>query len=264
MESFLTYRDKNIAFKTQGNGKAIVLLHGFLESMKIWDDMVNELSSDYQVITIDLPGFGMSDSFDSIHTMEFMADIVNRLLDFLGIDKCILVGHSMGGYIALSFAEKFPEKLKGLVIFHSHAKADTSETKTNRERAIEVIASDKGRFILNFIPNLFAPDNVEKHKEQIDKLIKYSANFSKKGIIAAIEGMKHRDDKTHVLKNAAFPILFIIGKLDPRVPFQDVMKQVSMPQHSELLLLSNVGHMGFIEAKEKCQSSIKCFADRVL
>ena len=264
MESFLTYRDKNIAFKTQGNGKAIVLLHGFLESMKIWDEMVNELSRDYQVITIDLPGFGMSDSFDSIHSMEFMADIVNRLLDFLGINKCILVGHSMGGYIALSFAEKFPEKLMGLVIFHSHAKADNSETKINRERAIEVIASDKGRFILNFIPDLFAPDNVEKYKKQIDTLIKNSEKFSKQGIIAAIEGMKHRDDKTDVLKNADFPILFIIGKLDPRISFHDVMEQVAMPRHSELLLLSDVGHMGFIEAKDKCQRSIKSFADRVL
>ncbi|MFC2106848.1 alpha/beta fold hydrolase [Bacteroidota bacterium] len=263
MESFLTYKDKRIAYKIRGKGKAIVMLHGFMESMKIWDDMAKDLSKDYQIITLDLPGFGLSDSFDSIHTMEFMTDIVDRLLNFLEIKKCILVGHSMGGYIALSFAEKYAEKLNGLVIFHSQAKADTAEAKNNRERAIEVIASDKGRFILNFIPDLFAPDNVEKHRKKINSLIKHSEKFSKKGIIAAIEGMKNRDDKTHVLKNADVPILFILGKLDPRVPFQDVMKQVAMPKHSELLLLSDVGHMGFIEAESKCLRSIKSFADRI-
>ncbi len=264
MDSHIKYRNKKIAFKTRGEGKSIVLLHGFLESMKIWNDMAKELSQYYQVITIDLPGFGKSDCFDPIHTMEFMAEMVNKVLNFLGVKRCVMVGHSMGGYVALSFAEKYAGKIKGLVIFHSHARGDTPEAKINRDRVIKVIDKNKGSFILNFIPDLFAPENVEKHRRKIDKLIKHSEKFSKKGIIAGLEGMKHRNDKTHVLTNANFPILFIIGKLDSKIPFQVVMEQLPLPTQSELLFLSNVGHMGFIEAKKECQRSIKSFADRVL
>jgi pimeloyl-ACP methyl ester carboxylesterase len=264
MTGYFVYKNKKVAYRVKGSGKSIVLLHGFMESMKIWNAYTDNLSNKYQVVTIDLPGFGKSECFSSIHTMEFMAGIVNKILNKLLIKKCVMVGHSMGGYIALAFAEKFAGKIRGLVIFHSHAKPDTSEAKVNRNRMIRLIEADKGQFIFQFFPELFAPQNVVKYQRQIEKLIQQSSKISKEGIIAATQGMKMRTDKTHVLSNANFPILYIAGALDHKIPVDTIMEQIRMPRQSELLLLKDVGHMGFIEAKSTCLSSIKSFADRVL
>jgi pimeloyl-ACP methyl ester carboxylesterase len=254
---------KLLHYSISGKGPAIVLLHGFLESCEVWKNFVRRLSPDFQVITIDLPGHGKNKSAGDFITMDVMAEEVHQVLKSLNLSGCVMVGHSMGGYVALAYAEKYPKTLKGFILFHSQAGADSPETAANRERTIALVEKDHHSFIKNFIPGLFDPENVTKLKKEIGFLQKLADNTSKEGIIAAIRGMKSRPDRQHVLLNAKVPVLFIIGKNDKIIPMELLIPQTLLPAHSEVLLLDHVGHMGFIEASGKTFDALKGFAQRI-
>ena len=262
MSGHILYKDKKIFFRDKGQGNTIVLLHGFLENMSMWDYFVKKLSADYRVITIDLPGFGKSESFGRVHLMEQMAICVNRVLKECGVKKCVMLGHSMGGYVTLAFAAKYAGKLKGFGLLHSHALEDTPEAKVNRNRAIEIVNSDRGTYIFNFFPELFATENVSKYQKEIKKLHSDALETSPKAIIAALEGMKYRTDKLHVLLNSKVPVLFILGKQDNRIPFEKTLAQAALPATGEILVFDKVGHMGHIEAREKTLKAIEGFAKK--
>jgi len=259
MEKQIKYQNKTVNYRVEGSGPAMVLLHGFLENIHIWDDFSSALSKLNKVISIDLPGFGKTDVFSENHSMEFMADVVNAVLEEENIKYCLLAGHSMGGYVSLAFAEKYGEKLKGLVLFHSHAKADDEEGKRNRSRTIEIVKKDHVDFISNFIPLLFAEENVEKFADKISELKKMSLQTPKEGVIAALAGMRDRKDMRKLLTKVDFPVLFIIGKQDSRVSMEVLKEQVFLPKHSEALILDKVGHMGFIEARKETLRTLSHF-----
>lgn len=266
MTGTLVYKKKKIRYKIRGreHNKSIVLLHGFLESMKIWHDLEKLLSNDFRVISIDLPGFGNSELLEPIPTIGLMADVVNKVLMQAGVKKCVVVGHSMGGYVALAFAERFSSKMKGLVLYHSHALGDTPEGKANRNRAIRVVRSKHRSFIYQFIPELFATENVERFQHEIKELKEAAMRIPPENVVAAIEAMKLRTDKLNVLADARYPVMFIAGKQDSRIKVESIIEQALLPKHSELIILSDVGHMGFIEARGKTDRIIQSFAARVL
>jgi pimeloyl-ACP methyl ester carboxylesterase len=251
-----------INYQITGKGNALVLLHGFLESLEMWESFVKFLSRDLKVVTIDLPGFGKSENFSDTHEMELMADSVKAVFDEESIQSCVMAGHSMGGYVSLAFAKKYPQMLNGLCLFHSHAAADSEEVKTNREQTIKTVEKDHTEFIISFIPDLFAAENVSKYHGEIEKLKASALKTSKKGIIAALRGMKNRDDSTEFLRSFRKPVLFITGKQDKRIPVESILHQASIPPHSELLILENVGHMGFIEAEKTTMRVLNDFATR--
>lgn len=263
MISKILYKKKKIRFRDVGQGPVIVFLHGFMENMSMWDYFSGKLSAHYRVISVDLPGFGGSECLHRVHLMEQMATAVNKVLKEREVKKCLMIGHSMGGYVTLAFARKYPGKLKGFGLLHSHALADTPEAKVNRNRAINAILANKSGFIFNFFPDLFAPENQEAHKKQIRQLYDEAMKISPKAIIAALEGMKYRYDQLDVLINAKVPVLFILGKRDSRIPFEKTLVQASLPTVSEILVLNNVGHMGHIEARKQCLKSIEGFARKV-
>ena len=262
MYGSILYKEKKVSFSDMGAGNTLVLLHGFLENMSMWDYFSKKLSEEFRVITIDLPGFGGSECIHAIHLMEQMAAVVNEVLKYLEVDKCLMIGHSMGGYVTLAFADKFPGKLLGFGLFHSHALADSPDAKHNRNRAVDIVKADRGGFIYNFIPDLFAPENVSKHEKEIEKLFAEALLISREAIIAALEGMKHRTDKLDVLTNARVPVLFILGKKDSRIPFEKTLSQVSLPAVSEILVLDNAGHMGHIEERKLTLMAIDEFAKK--
>lgn len=264
MITYTSYQSKRINYSIKGTGKTIVLLHGFLESIKIWEDFSNHLSKNFQVVCINLPGHGQSENIAKVHSMKLMAEVIKKVLDELEIKKCVLVGHSMGGYVSLAFAEKHQNMLSGLCLFHSAVHADSEEVKTNRDRTIKIVKNDHLGFIQNFIPSLFAKESVIKFKSEIEHQKKEGAKTSKEGIIAALEGMKIRTDKYQLLEGLPVPFLMIIGKKDSRIPLSVALEQVAIPNHSEALILGNDGHMGFIEAQTitlHCLNdfAIKCF-----
>ncbi|MCX6246124.1 MAG: alpha/beta fold hydrolase [Bacteroidetes bacterium] len=260
----ITFNDSKIFFTESGKGKTIVLLHGFTETSKIWDSFRNQLKKSFRVIVIDLPGHGKSESVEKIHTMELQAEVVYEVLKQRKVRKCVMVGHSMGGYVALSFAAKYPEMLKGLCLFHSHPFPDSPADKTNRNRTVKIVEQDSFRFVAGFIPSLFPEGSRKKYAKKIAGLVKRAKEIPKEGIIAALEGMKVRKNQSAVLKSIPVPVLFIIGLKDPKAPLDRLWQMVSLPQRSECLILRNIGHMGYIEAPEETLNAVKGFARKTL
>jgi pimeloyl-ACP methyl ester carboxylesterase len=260
----IIFQKKKIFYNEEGKGKVIVLLHGFMESSKIWNEFSAVLSKAFRVITIDLPGHGKSENLGGVNEMGTMAQAVNRVLKQLRITKCIMIGHSMGGYVTLAFAEKYPHMLKGFGLIHSHPFEDTEENRVNRDRTIEIVKADKLPFITQFFPSLFPPESKEKYQKDIDKLMRRAGKMSKEGVIGALGGMKARTDKTEVLRNSQVPVLFVIGMKDAKIPVDRSWEMVSLPTYSEIHLFKAVSHMGFIEAPVETLQAIYCFARQTL
>jgi len=256
------FKEKNIRYRVEGDGPILVLIHGFIESLEIWIEFSASLSEDFKVISVDLPGHGKSEMVDVVHSMDLMADVVKSVLDKEGVDSCVMLGHSMGGYVTLAFADKYPGIVKGMVIFHSHAACDTPEGMANRDRAIRVAHSQHSSFIYAFIPELFAPENVEKYPEQVVALRTEASKLTSDSIVAALEGMKLREDKLSFLSEFPGPVLFIIGKKDSKVQMDKMLEQIAIPKHAESLILGDAGHMGYIEEKEITLEAIRCFVRR--
>lgn len=253
------FNEKKINYKDSGKGNVLVLLHGFTETLNIWNDFSNKLSDHFRVVCIDLPGHGKSECIDDIHSMELMADAVKTVLDKLKINKAVVVGHSMGGYVALAFARKYGAHLKGLGLFHSSANSDSHQAKEARMRAVEIIKKDHHDFLLNFIPDLFAPENRDVFKKDIALLLEEAKQLPKKGIIAALMGMKDRQDSNDILENIEHPVMFIAGHKDSRIPVKDVQSQLALPEISYSLLLKNTGHMGYIEESTTTSNFVEAF-----
>lgn len=256
----IKFRKKNISYTDTGEGKAIVLLHGFTESLKIWTAFSAQLSKKYRVITIDLPGHGKSGRIDNIHSMDLMAEVVRTVLKKAGVGKCLMIGHSMGGYVTLAFAGKYPDMLKGFGLFHSHCFADSKADITGRNRTIAIVDKDKFSFVAQFIPGLFPDEARHTHAGAIEKLVQRASKMDKESVIAAIEGMKSRKDQAVLLKETTLPVLFILGLKDSKAPVDRLWEMISLPAVSQTLLLKNTGHMGYIEEPGECLGAILGFA----
>lgn len=253
---------KNLHYKDEGSGRPLILIHGFPETIAIWEDFTRTLTRHFRVIRIDLPGHGQSEMLGEVHSMEIMAEAVKTILDHAAVKKCVMIGHSMGGYVALAFAEKYPEMLSGFGLFHSQSAPDTEEGKSNRERTIALIKENRYNFLHQFIPNLFAEQNREKYADAIAELQSQSEKVTPESLVASMEGMKLRKDRTHVLEESKVPVLFILGKQDSRMPYKDIMKQAALADHAEILLLGDTAHMGFIESPDLTLRSVKDFTEK--
>ena len=260
MKNFILFRNKRIYYKVEGRGNAIVLLHGFMETMEIWNDISIKLSEKYQVITIDLPGHGKSENIDSVHSMQLMAEAVHAVFHELHVFSCIMIGHSMGGYVTLAFADLFKSYLKGFGLFHSHPLEDSDEVKNNRNKVIEAVNQDHKTFVTGFFPALFAKENVEIFSKEIKGIEILALKMSKESIIAAVAGMRDRTDKTQTLIYAEVPFLAILGKEDFRIPLNTILPNFILAGKSCVNVLDHVGHMGFIEAKEDAIRILSGFA----
>jgi len=251
---------KQIGYFDCGKGKVIVLLHGYLETKEVWIDFAEKLSINFRVIAIDIPGHGKSEVFSEIHSMELMATVVNKLLTELNIDKCNIVGHSMGGYVMLAFAELFPERVEKIVLFHSSVYADAPEKKGNRLNDIKLINSGKlSEIVDNHIPKTFANDNTVLFKNEINKMKYFGKQNNPSGVIALVKGMMQRKDKQEFIKNYKFPLCFIFGKKDNFISVDVATNMIQLNDKTETVWLSDSGHMGFIEEKEKSLQTILNF-----
>jgi pimeloyl-ACP methyl ester carboxylesterase len=241
----LLYKNTKISYSDSGKGTAVVLLHGFLENKTMWDAYVTELSKRNRIITIDLLGHGETESMGYIQTMEENADVVYEILSKLRIRKTILVGHSMGGYVALAFAELYPEKIKGLVLLNSTSKEDSPERKKNRDRAIKAVKKDYETFIRLSIANLFSEDNREILSNEIEAVKIQALQTPLQGIVSSLEGMKIRKDREFLLHTTTYPKVLILGKKDPVLNFEENLEQIKGTD-VELVTFED-GHMSSIE-----------------
>lgn len=264
MTKEILFRGKKIIYNISGKGDCLVLLHGFMESKEVWSEFIKEIKSELCFICPDFPGHGESEVLDETPTMEVLSELINEILKTENIDSFVVCGHSMGGYVALQICQMFPEKAKGIILFHSHASADSEETKENRRRTINVVNANRQGFISQFIPDLFDKKHVDKYSAQIEVLVESAKNMSKQAITGALEAMRERKDALNFLLMSEIPILFVIGKQDTRMPYNQLFAQAMLPSQSEMLLLEDVGHMGHIEAKETTAKAVEHFVLRCL
>ncbi|KAF2335622.1 alpha/beta fold hydrolase [Flavobacterium daemonense] len=245
----LLYKNTKISYSDSGTGNAIVLLHGFLENKKMWKDYVAFFSQKYRVIAIDLLGHGESDCLGYVHEMEENANAVNEVLENLKIEKAIFLGHSMGGYVGLAFAELYPQKIQKLVLLNSTSKEDSAEKKLNRTRAIKAVKQNYVNFVSLAIANLFSENNRIRLADEIEKVKEQALKTPLQGIIASLEGMKIRKDREWLLRENRFPVLLILGKKDPVLNYEDSLSQI---EDTTVELISFYdGHMSHIENKDE-------------
>lgn len=236
-----------------------MLLHGFLEERSMWNDYAERLSVNHQVICIDLLGQGESDCLGYVHSMELHAEAVKAVLDAESIKSYSVVGHSMGGYVALALAEKYPQLIDNLVLFHSTANSDSDERKAERERVISLAQRNKNVYVNSVIPTLFAEQTREKLTEEIRHVAELASDFPTQGIIANIRGMMERKSQFETLRNAAFETLIIHGELDPVIATEDLQTQESLSTKIRMTTIPEIGHMGHLEAPEKCYEILSNF-----
>ena len=245
----ILFKNTNISYSDTGKGTAIVLLHGFLENKSMWDFYIPEFAKKNRVITIDLLGHGETECLSYVQTMEDNADAVHAVLSELRIRKAIFVGHSMGGYVALAFAELYPDTIKGLVLLNSTASADSEERKTNRDRAIKVVKHSFMNFISLSIANLFSESNRERLASAIENVKKEALKTPLQGIVASLEGMKIRQDREVLLHLTPYPKLMILGEKDPVLNYEETKQQIE--NTAVKLVTFPDGHMTHIENQDQ-------------
>ena len=273
------YKGVTIHYTVTGKGQGVVLLHGFGETGEIWKNQIEFLSKSFKLIIPDIPGSGKSDYLLNAD-IETYAEILKNILDaVLNTENLItntntlskksnntfsLIGHSMGGYIALAFAEKYPAYLNSLGLFHSSAFADTEEKRAMRKKAIEFISS-KGAaaFLKSSIPTLFTGNFTDKNFKQVKQLINKGKNFSADALIQYYSAMSNRPDRRGILEKFDGPVLFIIGEWDTAVPLQQSLQQCHLPAKSYISILTLSAHMGLLEEAEKANKILFNFLSAI-
>lgn len=236
--------DATIAYVDKGEGKAIVLIHGFCGSSLYWEKVIPELSKNYRVIAPDLPGHGESSMAKGHYSIEEYAEMLKGLLDQLNIQKVTMFGHSLGGYITLAFAEKYSNDLNGFSLIHSTAFPDSEEAKKGRLANTEKVQKEGIKSLIDgLVPKLFSPDNVEEDHIKVVKEIGYLT--TPEGAISALTAMKNRNDRNPILEATPLPVLLVAGELDQIIPAE---KTFSVSRDNiKQRLIKNSGHMSMYE-----------------
>jgi len=261
MSDFITYKNTRIHFTDTGEGNAVILLHGFLENLTMWDDLTPLIAKKHRVISIDLLGHGQTDCMGYIHSMEQMAEAVMAVIKHLKLRRMTFVGHSMGGYVSLALAEAYPDYVKGLCLMNSTARADTPQKKINRDRAIAVVKNNHKAFIRMSITNLFRPKNRTLFRDKVNNAKQEALKTSLQGIVAALEGMKIRQDREVLLHFSPYKKMLILGKKDPILDYDTLIEQT---QNTEVQVVELPdGHMSHIEDFELFSYNLLHFIENI-
>jgi pimeloyl-ACP methyl ester carboxylesterase len=238
----------------------IILLHGFCEDHHIWDDMAARLSNSYTVYAPDLAGFGSS-AMPSSPDIDQQAALLYRDCTKRGIQQAVLVGHSMGGYIALALCRLYPAFVQGLCLFHSHPFADAPEKIEARQKHIAFVQRNGVEaFVKQLVPNLFAPDFVEQNASVVKQHVAHCIQCAPEAaVVFSLEMMIARPDQSSVMAELACPVLMIVGKQDSAIPYNWSLQQAHLADTTQLVVLDGVGHMGMIEQPETCFQAFDTF-----
>jgi pimeloyl-ACP methyl ester carboxylesterase len=260
MQKKILFRSSELVYEISGRGTAVMLVHGFTEDRRIWDSLLSGMENKYQWIIPDLPGSGDSNYNSSLNCIADFAECVGAIMENENIPELVLIGHSMGGYISLAFAEKYPEKITALGLFHSSSYPDSREKKESRDKNIRFIQNhDPSLFVEQSIPGLFSDSFKAEQPEEIRKLIHRYANFKQESLVQYLDVMKNRPPTTGVLASITKPVLFIMGEEDKAVPIKDSLEQCHLPRISYIHILTRTAHMGMIENSSLCNSFVDGF-----
>lgn len=261
---YLSNTDKTFLFKQTplhyndiGKGDVIIFIHGFLENRSMWESILPSLSKSNRCITLDLFGHGKSQALGYVHEMRTYAEAISKLINTIQIENYSIVGHSMGGYVAMELLKLEEQKIDQLILLNSSPLADTDERKKDRDRAIRAIQKFPEAFVQMAVKNLFLPRDQEKLAQQIENAIFEAKKCSKQGIIATLQGLKNRANHKETFKKANCKKLVIAGKLDQVVHFNTLKNSI---KDSKANLLSfKGGHMSHLEYPQEVLLAIKNF-----
>lgn len=258
----INYYNRKIAYDLRGEGTTLVFLHGFGENRQMWSKYIAYFS-DYQVLTIDLPNAGESDLMEA--STARMAKVINAILVKEDIGKCIMIGHSMGGYVTLAFAKLYETKLLGYCLFHSQPNADTEEKKKARNKAIDFVEKHGSRrYFEGLMPKLFAKDYLKNNESVVKKIIELGSQIPNLGVVYLLQAMRDRPDHRSVLVNSNVPVCFIIGEEDVAIPTENSLNQTFLPTTADIHILPDIGHMGMFEAQLKTVGILNRFIEFVI
>lgn len=253
---------KTLFVRSFGDGLPVVLLHGFGEDGQVWTDLAETIKG-CRLLVPDLPGSGLSAAVADM-SMEGIARTLQQALQQLAITHCTLIGHSMGGYIALAFLEAFPQQVMALGLFHATTYADSEDKKATRRKGIAFINTHgAGRFLETTTPNMFAPVTQQEQPELIRRHLETVRHADDAAMVAYYEAMMQRPDRTFLLRQNKIPWLFVVGRHDNAVPVADSLQQVHIPLMSYVYLLERSGHMGMLEEPEQSRNLLQTFLDTV-
>ena len=232
----------------------IVLIHGHGVDASIWNPIYDELAAHYSVVKPDL-------SKQSSHeTIDAYAEDLFSLLQSSHVESCVLIGHSMGGYIVLAFAEQHPEMVSGLVLLNSSAFADDEAKKQARQKAIDTMKEHgSAPFIQQTVPKMFGESFSKQHAGKVAQYVEQFSDLPPEALIAGVKAMAARPDRTHVLKNATFPVLIIAGQQDQLVPFEKSQELFGLIPNAQTVVLEKAGHLGVLESSDDVLKAIQDF-----
>lgn len=253
MEKFMLSRGVALMVSDSGGElPAMLLLHGYLSSGDVFDGLTAKLKKSYRVITLDLPGAGISEVVSEVHTMEWLADVAIGVLESCGVEHATVVGHSMGGYVALEILRARPEMVDRLVLMHALPTADSPEKQAERERELKVLADGKKDILAHLAPEgSFAPQNRRRMAEEIEAMAERIILTDDEGAMAQLRGLLARGDQSSVLSEKAVPLCFVLGRHDTRVTPERAEAVVADYPAAEVVWLEESGHFGFLEEPEK-------------
>lgn len=252
----LRMQNSTVSYLDHGNGKPIILLHGFCGSSGYWEKVIPELSKNYRVIAPDLPGHGGSSMLNDGYGIDALADMIRDLLDELNLQQVTMFGHSLGGYITLAFAEKYSDRLNGFSLIHSTAFPDSDEAKLGRAANIEKVKKDGIHPLIDgLVPKLFSPDNLDEIYVEAAKTIGYAT--SPQGAMSTLLAMKDRPNRNNVLEGTELPVLLIAGESDQIIPSEKTFSVTKANVKQSLIKAS--GHMSMYENPTDLINEIKGF-----
>ena len=248
-----------ISYREQGSGPTVILLHGFPLNQQMWNDFAEALSDSVQVVTLDLPGFGKSRALSDPFSLDDVAGMLLLWIREKKYTKPVVVGHSMGGYVALALADRDRDAASGICLFHSTALADSDEKKQSRNKVLEFIEKQGVQaFTSNFVGQLYA----DAQHSSIPKVKNIAVQSTKETVVGYTKAMRDRKDHTNLLRTFPNPVLFLAGENDQLVPRDSVVQQAALCQQGEAVIMPEVAHMGMFESEGPCVKRILNFVEK--
>ncbi|MBS2969300.1 alpha/beta hydrolase [Metabacillus sp. KIGAM252] len=254
----LTKNDRTITYIDEGVGDPVILIHGFCGSAEYWKYVIPEMAEKHRVLAVNLRGHGGSSTVKESYGVEEMAEDIKLVMDDLKIQSASIFGHSLGGYVALAFAEKYPDSLNSFGLVHSTGFPDSEDAKLGREAGMEKIEKEGIKsFIDNLVPKLFAEQNRSGDEADFAKQIGYHTPTT--GAIAALEAMKNRPDRRSILETSDVPVLLLAGEKDEVVAPEKTF--TAKGPHIYQSVLNGAGHMGMLEESDAFNNVLKDFLE---
>jgi pimeloyl-ACP methyl ester carboxylesterase len=250
MASILRYKAGKINYEITGKGFPVVLIHGYLENLTIWSLLIPLLKSQFQFISIDLPGHGKSDFF-KLKNIDSLADAVDAVVAKLQLEKFHIIGHSMGGYVALAYFEKHKAKCSKICLFHSTASADSQPKKIDRDRAIKAIKIAFDKYVYLITPNLFSKSTFVFMKNEMIEFIQIAKQTNPNGAIEAIKAMKNRPNREYLVAKYPERFYYLLGEFDQLLPLEKMDAELADKPDVKFNYLENTGHLGLLECPSK-------------